>query len=173
MHPLKGFTLIEALITVTISGILISVALPSFAQLWRSQQLDSSTQTMLLSLALARQEAIKRGRALTIANKEGDWSNGWFLFLDDNNNGRHDPSESLLRSFPALPAGTSLTGNTHVRTYVRYTPSGSATLLNGGYQIGTLNVCHEDHVRGNAIVISHGGRARQSHGGAECPNGGR
>lgn len=170
MRVLKGFTIIEALIAVTIFGILISFAAPSFAQLWRSQQLDSSTQTMLRSLVLARHEAIKRGRTLTIATQEGDWSNGWFLFQDDNDNGRYDPNELLLRSFPAIAGSTSLTGNTHVSRYIRYTPSGRATLLNGGYQMGTLTVCHKDHARGNALVINNGGRVRYSRGVDVCQN---
>lgn len=162
MRTLNGFTIAEALITVTILGILATIAVPAFAQLWRSQQLDSSTQMMLRSLALARQEAIKRGRSLTLANNAATWSRGWRLFQDDNNNGHYDPDELLLRTFPALPEGISLTGNTNVRSYIRYTSSGRATLLNGGYQMGTLTICQTGHTRGNTMTLNNGGRVHQT-----------
>jgi type IV fimbrial biogenesis protein FimT len=168
MRTPNGFTLIEALITVTISGILATIAVPSFAQLWRSQQLDSSTQMMLRSLALARQEAIKRGRTLTLANNAATWSSGWMLFQDDNNNGHYDPNELLLRTFPALPEGISLIGNTHVRSYIRYTANGRATLLNRGYQMGTLTACQAGNTRGNTMVLNNGGRVRQTSGAEVC-----
>lgn len=162
MRAPNGFTIIDVLITVTISGILATIAVPSFAHLWRSQQLDSSTRMMLRSLALARQEAIKRGRALTLANNIASWSSGWLLFQDDNNNGHYDPDELLLRTFPALPEGISLTGNTNVSSYIRYTSSGRTTLLNGGYQMGTLMVCQAGHTRGNTLTLNNGGRVHQS-----------
>lgn len=170
MRAPNGFTIIEALITVTIFGILATITVPALAQLWRSQQLDSSTQVMLRSLALARQEAITSGRTLTLANNAAIWSRGWHLFQDDNNNGHYDPDELLLRTFPALPEGISLTGNTNVRSYIRYTSSGRATLLNGGYQMGTLTVCQTGHNRGNTITLNNGGRAHQTSAAEACQN---
>lgn len=170
MRTPKGFSLIEALVAMSIVGILIGLAVPSFAQLVQAQQLDSATQAMLRSLAIARHEAIKRGLPLTLAAQEGEWSNGWFLFQDDNANGRYEPGEMLLRAFPPLPSSTRLTGNIHVSSYIRYTPSGRATLLNGGYQMGSLKVCQRAHDRGNTLVINNGGRVRYSRGVDVCQN---
>jgi type IV fimbrial biogenesis protein FimT len=168
MRTQNGFTLIEALVAVTIFGILLSVAMPSFYQLLHAQQLDSATQAMLRSLAIARHEAIKRGKPLTIAVREGEWTNGWFLFQDGNDNGRYDPDEVLLRAFPPVPSSTSLTGNSHVSSYIRYTPNGRATLLNGGYQMGTLKVCLKAQARGNTLVINNAGRVRYARGTDVC-----
>jgi len=170
MRTPNGFSIIEALVALTVLSILIGIAVPSFAQLLQAQQLDSATQAMLRSLAIARHEAIKRGQPLTLATLDGEWSNGWFLFQDVNANGLYDPSEMLLRSFPRLPSGTRLTGNIHVSSYIRYTPNGRATLLNGGYQMGTLTVCHRAHDRGNTLVINNGGRVRYSRAVDVCQN---
>lgn len=168
MRTLKGLTIIEALVAVAVFGILLSVAAPSFSQLLHAQQLDSATQIMRRSLAMARHEAIKRGKPLTLAVREGEWSNGWFLFQDGNDNGRYDPDDLLLRAFPPVPSSTRLTGNTHVSSYIRYTPNGRATLLNGGYQMGTLKVCLKAQARGNTLVINNGGRVRYSRGADAC-----
>lgn len=169
MRTSKGISIIEALVAMTVLGILIGLATPSFAQLLQAQQLDSATQAMLRSLTIARHEAIKRGQPLTLATQDGEWSNGWFIFQDDNGNGRYEPSEMLLRAFPPLPSSTRLTGNTHVSSYIRYMPNGRATLLNGGYQMGTLKVCLRSHGRGNTLVLNNGGRIRYSRGVDVCP----
>ena len=64
MRTPNGFSIIEALVALTVLSILIGIAVPSFAQLLQAQQLDSATQAMLRSLAIARHEAIKRGQPL-------------------------------------------------------------------------------------------------------------
>ena len=63
LHPRHslGFTLIELMVTVSVLGVLMAIALPSFQPLierWRVRQVESHLES---SLQFARSEAIKRG----------------------------------------------------------------------------------------------------------------
>src|SRR5690606_8776794 len=63
LHPRHslGFTLIELMVAVSVLGVLLAIALPSFQPLierWRVRQVESNLEA---SLQFARSEAIKRG----------------------------------------------------------------------------------------------------------------
>lgn len=85
-QPERGFTLIELIIAVVILGILISVAAPAFNETIAVQRLRASANELRASIGLARSEAVKRNVAtgLTLARRDGDWSNGWCVLNPDS-----------------------------------------------------------------------------------------
>lgn len=168
MRTRKGFTLVEILISLAVLAIVLSSAIPAFARMLQSHRLHTTTQALHGSLMMTRHEAIKRGQALTLAAQADDWNNGWLMFIDANHNGRYDPGEELLRSFPPTPGEVSVAGNAPVSRYVRYTPDGRATLINGGYQMGTLKSCLSSHPRSTELVINQAGRVRLSSSREPC-----
>lgn len=159
----RGFTLIELLVAVTLLAICIGLGTPSLTQFIRAQQLTAASQVLSSSLALARQESVFRKVAVLVDNQDGDWSTGWWVYADQNGNGRWDESDVLIRQVGPRPVGVVIKGNSPVKRYIRYTPTGRATMLGGAFQAGTLTLCHTDgksHVR--KLVINAVGRVRRA-----------
>ncbi|MEO7031862.1 MAG: GspH/FimT family pseudopilin [Herbaspirillum sp.] len=113
-HPRcrQGFTLIELMITITIAGILMAIAIPSMRDMVHQNRLAGHVNEFVAANMLARSEAIKRGSSVTLcpsASAEsatactaaGDWSTGWLVVVVDKN--------EILTRQGALPAGTTIT----------------------------------------------------------------
>ena len=80
MQRVRGFTLIELMIAVALLGIIASLAAPSMANFAIRQRVSSQANEMMLSLAFARAEAIKRNaqiRLLPVTNSAEGWQDGW------------------------------------------------------------------------------------------------
>lgn len=74
----SGFTLIELLVTMTVMVVMLGIAVPSFKNFTATQRVKSVAVDVATALVLARSEAIKRNRTVTIAPlTAGDWTSGW------------------------------------------------------------------------------------------------
>jgi type IV fimbrial biogenesis protein FimT len=83
-HPLPlwrqsaGFTLIELMVTVSVLAILLGLGVPGFQDFVARSQARSSSSEIAGLLALARQEAIKRGREVRVSGA-GSVATDWGL----------------------------------------------------------------------------------------------
>jgi type IV fimbrial biogenesis protein FimT len=73
----RGFTLVEALIAVSILAILAALAGPSLTGMTLNQQLRSAGLDLSSTLTLARSEALTRNADVTVAPTGGNWAQGW------------------------------------------------------------------------------------------------
>jgi prepilin-type N-terminal cleavage/methylation domain-containing protein len=95
----RGFTLVEVMVVMTISAILIAMALPSFRTMIRSSEISSATNSVVAGLDIARSEAIRRNNVVTMCRSadaatpnpscssavsgtyaNNDWAVGWVVF---------------------------------------------------------------------------------------------
>lgn len=85
MQRSHGFTLIELMITVSILAIIIGLAVPAMTDFATRQRVSGQAGDLMLTLAYARSEAIKRGANITVipkVNQTTGWSNGWCVRSD-------------------------------------------------------------------------------------------
>ena len=77
MNRIRGFTLIELMVTVTVLAVMATLAAPSFRELLAAQRVRATAYSLVGDLVLARSEAVKRGENVTITPVSTAWSNGW------------------------------------------------------------------------------------------------
>ena len=74
----RGFTLIELMVTLTVAAIMLGVGIPSFKSFIASQKVKSAAYDLTTSLMIARSEALKRNASVTVAPDTADtWTAGW------------------------------------------------------------------------------------------------
>lgn len=172
----KGFSLTELMITLTIAGVVAAFVVPSFYGSIRNNRITTNINELVTSLNLARSEAAKRGRRVTVCKSAdgqtctgtGGWEQGWVVFVDKNSNAQVDSTnnpatnEEIILRHDALPEGSKLTGNQSVEKYVSFVAGGFTQTVGGGIQMGSLILCDErkDTTKAKAITINQTGRLR-------------
>jgi len=91
MERVKGFTLIELMVTLVIAGVLLSIAIPSFQNMVIDSRLNAAAGDIADAVRLARSEALKRNRPVVLCQIDlsdpedcdpgGNWG-GWALHDD-------------------------------------------------------------------------------------------
>lgn len=98
----RGFTLIEALVVLSIAAILLAIGVPNLSFLIASMNARSASFDLVADLATARSEAIKRNQAVTVEPLvAGNWSQGWRIVT----------GATTLREHTALPSALSVTSD--------------------------------------------------------------
>lgn len=134
-RAVRGFTLIEAMVTLAVAAVLASVAIPSFVTLSQRFRLNSVSASLATSLQWARSEAIKANVDVVVcaSNAAGsdcttstNWGvSGWLICYDANADGSCDASTTQLinpvQFHASVDRSTTVTSTVAA---VRFTPSG-------------------------------------------------
>lgn len=116
MKRTYGFTLIELMITLVVAAVLMGVAIPFLSGLVFRTQLSTATNELSSQLALARAEAVNRGRTAALCGSsdgfscDGQWSKGFAVWVDANRDG--EASEAEFVRFFDQPANIGLSAAT-------------------------------------------------------------
>ena len=105
----QGASLIEALMAVSIAGVLAGAAVPTMREALVQQRLRSGSSDLYATFHLARSEAIRRGSPVAVTPVDAqDWSNGWRVFADRNDSGAQDADEETIVERPLAVEGMSI-----------------------------------------------------------------
>jgi type IV fimbrial biogenesis protein FimT len=169
---LRGFTMIELLVTLTVAGILMGIAFPAFNSFLKNDRDLGQINSLVSSFSYARSEAVKRGANSVAVCPSADgqncdtgpWSEGWIVKYID----AVTPANSIV--LQAVPA---LSGTNTVQTDVG--PAAGISFFSSGLASAALTVRVCDS-RGAAfarqIEVLSTGRVASSQAYGKAVNGG-
>jgi len=175
----RGFTLVEALIalTVLVGALLSGMGLSNFLA---DSRRDAVLNELLTTIGYARSQAVTLGTRITICaslslqscQAAAGWDRGWIVFSDPVNPGVVDHAEQILRRHGPLPGGLRLRGNGVLAGRVSFNALGTSQ----GFA-GTFTLCDRrgygepPAVRARLVRLTTGGRARivVPSGAGNCP----
>ena len=192
-----GFTLTELMITLAIISILLMVGVPSLKTFMQGNQLVAATNELVSALHVARSEAIKLNRRVTVCESSdgalcdttGSWNNGWIVFVDPNTGlastgaactATNTNTDCLLRVHDGFTDNqltvSGVDPNSAVVSSFTFTSRGLPKAVGGAPQSGVFSLCSLDSsatstVASRAVVLSLSGRVRVSDNPAviSCP----
>lgn len=155
-----GFTLIELMVTVAVTAILLTIAVPSYKTVLQNDQQLTSANSVVYLVNYARSEAVKRDLPVSVCPYDyasapstpacgTDWSKGWMAYFVPAGS----TSKTALQTFPPAASNTAMTA----------TVSGSAVTLINFMPNGTtsaavkFNLCDDrgaSYARGAELLIS-------------------
>jgi type IV fimbrial biogenesis protein FimT len=197
MKKNSGFTLIELMITLFIVGILLAVGVPSMRTFLQNNQLIATTNELVSAIHIARSEALKLNKKVTICvSADGKscvssekWAQGWIVFVDANDDRvgtgvncsavADVNTDCLLRVHeavddPLLSVSGTYDSNAADIEWFTFTSRG-VPKDRGASQSGVFSICSFDTsnsvINSRAVVLSLSGRVRVSDNAAviSCP----
>ena len=158
-----GFSLLELMVTVSIVAILVSLGVPSFQSFALKQRLSSAVNALHNDLLLARAQAIHRDMQVIVCpwaadsgcTGTSDWSEGWIVFGDSNEDKNIQNDETILRYGQKVE--NVMIHSTAGRSNFRFYSNGTAPGSNGSISLCGLG----GPQKARKLVISNLGRIRR------------
>lgn len=151
-----GFTLVELLVTVAITGVLLAVGVPAMTSFLADQAAAANADEFVEALRFARAEAIKRGGAVSmcastdLATCSDDWKAGWIVKSDDS--GKVLRVQNPLRTMGSLVADAET---------ITFQSTGIVTGGNGNYVFAAVD---GNSARTRTVTLNTQGRVAVSKG---------
>lgn len=171
MLNVRGFTIVELMITILVLSLLAGIGVPAFQSTVMNNRMTSQINALVTSLNQARSEAIKQNRDVVVcrstdssscAGSGSSWGQGWLVFVDENENGSIDGGGNNCDGSGdcKLSVQSTLSGNIQVDANVNqliYNGRGTSNTN------GTFTFCDSRGAEeAKAIIISNTGRPRIS-----------
>lgn len=161
---ITGFTLIELIVSISITSILVAIAVPNFSDFIIKMRVDNDIYQLHRMLLITRNAAINSGHKAIICPLNNNfqcttqWQNELSVFVDVNSNKMFDANEKVIRIKPAIKIGDELVYGKG-RNKITYQPTGQLS----GLTNGTFRYCPQSHKHNSrGIVVARSGRVYQS-----------
>lgn len=159
----RGFTLVELLFALAITGLLVGYVVPSLQGMMLRARVTATANDLLGLVEGGRTLAQVRHVPVTVCPVDkGQCGEGWrgnvMLFVDINGNGAREEGEEVLQDADVLAGGLWLVWKPFRATpYLTWTSNGQASAMNG-----TFTLCNEERRSDllRQVVISRAGRVR-------------
>lgn len=169
----KGYSLVEIIIAIAIASITTNIAISSFGTILEKNRTVASANDVILSLYLARSEAIKRRTQVSMVRNSTDekvWEEGWVVFADQDGDGTLDADDTVIRRFSPITSGHTIRTGSNFKDWVAYLPTGFSK---SGRGLGndTFRVCpgSMDTSLSRKVVVNNVGRAKVLETAKQCP----
>lgn len=138
-----GFTLIEMMVTIAVTAILLSLAMPSFQTMIERNRVESVVNAFSNSLLHARSEAATRNKRVVVCNTANTqnslptcttgravWRTVWMTFIDENGDSQLNGNDTLLKIGQPVPVGYVIRQADNIQ-WLAFSADGGARLQQG------------------------------------------
>ena len=168
MRKDKGFTLIELMIAVALTGLLLSMAVPALDLFVSNARQTGAINDFVSTIHQARSTAVTTNTRVTICpSASGNdcesvaWSAGWIAFSDPDSDRDVDSGETIIATSGEVDGLTIQ--SSEFATYVTYRPNGRVANASINGSAGAFTVCDDRGAdRARVMLIDLSGRPRQS-----------
>lgn len=174
----RGLSLIELMVTLSILAVLGALAAPSFTNMAERMRVSAVTDELVASIHLTRAEAIQRNGAVGMTRLTGTgcpslpsadvWSCGWQVFVDTDRNGSKATTEPTLQMF-RITSGVNVV---HSRSTATFTANrwGQVAGINAfGFVVSPTGTGVSSKAT-RTICVNSGGRVRILENSVTCTN---
>ncbi|MFK8028705.1 MAG: GspH/FimT family pseudopilin [Gammaproteobacteria bacterium] len=171
MKNQRGISFIELIFALSVAGVLVSAAVPSFLGSIRNSDMASSANSLVGAVHAARAEAVKTRSRVTMCRGDRSGENptcdadgfDLLVFVNDSNDASYDSGDVLVRASSWLKEDMTVSSN-DIPDYVTFNSRGVTEDTNGDSISGTALLCGpsgEKHAR--IITLSPTGRPTVQH----------
>lgn len=164
----NGFTLIELMIAVGLTGLLLSMAVPALDIFVSNARQTGAINDFVSTIHQARSTAVTTNTRVTICPSAGgtncenvDWNDGWIVFSDPDSDRTVDTGETIIAVSGAVD-GLTLESS-EFGAFLMYRPNGRVMNASLNGSSGAFTVCDD---RGSnyakVMIIDLSGRPRLS-----------
>ena len=164
----RGFTLIELMIAIALTGLLLSMAVPALDNFTTSARQTSAINDFVASMHMARSTAVTTNFRTTICPSSNgvncetvSWDDGWIVFADRDSDQAVDNDEQIISSsdgFDGVDIQSAEFGQ-----FLMYRPNGRAMTASAAGNSGQFTICDDrGSDKAKVIILDLSGRPRVS-----------
>ena len=167
----RGFTLVELMIAITMLGILMAAAMPSFNAMVGDNRINAESNKFIANLNFSRVAASTRASVINLSRKSAtsnDWTQGWEIYTDQDATGNtvRVVADTLLRDVNPLDDGITVNTSTPGNAWISFNTNG---MLNENGNTVVVAFCDDrGEASGRDITIGITGRVRVSAPSLDC-----